>query len=404
MNFLQLPGSTKETRNRVTPPPAVQLVRTLPGPQSTGKHVPALDGIRGLAILAVLVAHCVPRLPDTGFGGWYNQAVGAGGFGVDLFFVLSGFLITGILLDSKGTTGYFRNFYARRFLRLFPVYYLYLAFVALLLPAIHHALHTHMPDYGGNWWWYLLYACNLKPGHGANDPYLGHFWSLAVEEHFYLVWPALVLVLSRRRLAYCCFGAITLAVVLRVSFSWYGADWNTIYRVTPMRLDALALGALGAIALRSERWSGRGPALAWKALLAGGALFLGCVLWGRSASWNSAPIQTFGAFFLATAFAGLVYLSATTHSGLARVFSTRWLRMFGRYSYTIYVIHVLITSHVFWAAAALAKRTGPWPYWANLICSGIIVATAYGIAALSWKYYENPILQLKKRFGGRPAT
>ena len=352
----------------------------------------------------MLVAHCVPRLPDTGLGYICNQAIDAGAFGVDLFFVLSGFLITGILLDSKGTLGYFRNFYARRFLRLFPVYYLYLVFVALLLPAIHRALHTHMPDYGGNWWWYLLYACNLKRDHGVNDPYLGHFWSLAVEEYFYLVWPALVLLLSRRRLAYCCFGAIALAVVLRVFLSWSGVDWNVIYRVTPMRLDALALGGLGAITFRSERWSGRGPALAWKALLAGGALFLCCVLWGRTVSWKAAPIQTFGAFFLAAAFAGLTYLAATTHSGIARVFSTQWLRMFGRYSYTIYVIHVLIARHVSWAAATLAKSTGPWPYWANLICSGIVVALSYGIAALSWKYYENPILQLKKRFGGLSVT
>jgi peptidoglycan/LPS O-acetylase OafA/YrhL len=78
--------------------------------------------------------------------------------------------------------------------------------------------------------------------------------------------------------------------------------------------------------------------------------------------------------------------------------------MFGKYSYTIYVIHVLIAGHVFWLAAALAKKTGPLPYWAKLICSGIVVALSYGIAAVSWKYYENPILQLKKRFGGLRVT
>jgi peptidoglycan/LPS O-acetylase OafA/YrhL len=352
----------------------------------------------------VLVTHAVPRLPDTALGYWFNQAMDTGAFGVDLFFVLSGFLITGVLLDSKGAPGYFRNFYARRFLRLFPVYYLYLILIALFVPAIHHAIHTHMQDYNGNWLWYLLYACNLKPDHGLRDPYLGHFWSLAVEEQFYLVWPAFVLILSRRRLVYGCFSAIALAVALRLFFSWYGADWNTIYRVTPMRLDALALGGLGAIALRSERWDGRGPVLAWTALLAGSALFLSCVLWGQSTDWTAAPIRTWGAFFLAAAFAGLVYLAARSDSRLSRVFSTRWLRMFGKYSYTIYVIHVLIANHVSWGAATLAKRTGPWPYWAELICSGVVVALSYGIAALSWKYYENPILQLKKRFGGLPAT
>jgi peptidoglycan/LPS O-acetylase OafA/YrhL len=384
--------------------PDVPPVQAPAGQRPSGGRVPALDGIRGIAILGVLVTHAVPRLPDTALGYWFNQAMDTGAFGVDLFFVLSGFLITGVLLDSKGAPGYFRNFYARRFLRLFPVYYLYLILIALFVPAIHHAVHTHMQDYNGNWLWYLLYACNLKPDHGLRDPYLGHFWSLAVEEQFYLVWPAFVLILSRRRLVYGCFSAIALAVALRLFFSWYGADWNTIYRVTPMRLDALALGGLGAIALRSERWDGRGPVLAWTALLAGSALFLSCVLWGQSTDWTAAPIRTWGAFFLAAAFAGLVYLAARSDSGLSRVFSTRWLRMFGKYSYTIYVIHVLIANHVSWGAATLAKRTGPWPYWAELICAGIVVALSYGIAALSWKYYENPILQLKKRFGGLSAT
>jgi peptidoglycan/LPS O-acetylase OafA/YrhL len=374
------------------------------GQRPTGRYISALDGIRGLAILAVLLTHCAPRFPNEGWGYFYDQVVEAGSFGVDLFFVLSAFLITGILLDSKCDPGYFRNFYARRFLRLFPVYYLYLAFVALLLPALHHALHTHMPDYHGNWWWYLLYACNLKRDHGVNDPYLGHFWSLAVEEHFYLVWPSLVLLFSRRRLVYCCFCAIALAVGLRVFLSWYDADWNTIYRVTPMRLDALALGALGAIMFRSEQWRGRGPDVAWKAVLAGSALFLSCLFWGRSVSWSAAPIQTFGGFFLAIAFAGLIYLAASTHSDLTRILSTRWLRMFGKYSYTIYVIHVLIAYHVSWGMAALAKRTGMWLYGAEIIGSVIDVALSYGIAALSWKYYEKPILQLKKRFGGPSAT
>lgn len=288
----------------------------------------------------------------------------------------------------------------RRFLRLFPVYYLYLIFIALLLPAIHRAIHTHMPDFGGNWWWFLLYSCNLKPDHAVNDAYLGHFWSLAVEEQFYLVWPAVVLLLSRRRLTYFCICAIAFAAALRVFSSWSGADWNTTYRVTPTRLDTLALGGLGAIALRSERWSR--PALLWArtALFTGALLFLFCVLWTQSTSWTAVLIQTWGALFLATAFAGLVYLAASTDSGIARVFSTRWLRTFGKYSYTIYVVHVLIASHVFWGAAALAKRTGPWPYWAELICSGITVTVSYGVAALSWKYYENPILQLKRRFGG----
>jgi peptidoglycan/LPS O-acetylase OafA/YrhL len=297
--------------------------------QPSGNHIPALDGIRGLAILAVLATHAVPRVADVGAGRWWNQVLESGAFGVDLFFVLSGYLITGILLDTRDKPEYFRNFYARRFLRLFPVYYLYLGLLALALPPFHRMIHLHMPEYAGSWWWYLLYLCNLKPGHAAHDPYLGHFWSLAVEEQFYLVWPAVVL-LFRRRLAFWCFFAIASAVALRVYLSWSGADWNTIYRLTPARLDALSLGALGAIALRNEQWRPRCMALARKALIAGGILFLICVLWGRSTSWESRPIQTFGALFADISFAGLIYLASTGHPIASRLFTARWLRMFGK--------------------------------------------------------------------------
>lgn len=368
------------------------------------KYIPALDGFRGIAILGVLVTHAVPRLPNTGLGFWWNQVVDAGSFGVDLFFVLSGFLITGILLDSDVGPRFFLNFFARRFLRLFPVYYVYLILVATLVPAIHRAVHSSMPDYGGSWWWFVFYVCNLKPDHAVHDPYLGHFWSLAVEEQFYLIWPAVVFFLPRRWLTCFCLWAIALALALRVFLSWSGADWNTIYRVTPMRLDALALGGLGAIALRSERWRDRGIALARKALPAGSALFLCSVLLGQSTSWSAVPIQTWGITCLTAAFASIVYLAANTDSGIARVFSARWLRMFGKYSYTIYVVHVLVASHVFFVAAAFSRRIGPLPYWAELMCSGIVITLSYAVAAVSWKYFEKPLLQFKEYFGSPSVT
>ncbi|HLL88149.1 MAG TPA: acyltransferase, partial [Tepidisphaeraceae bacterium] len=175
-------------------------------------HYPALDGLRGLAILLVMVSHYVA--PPAGGGRWglvFRRAADAGWVGVDLFFALSGFLITGILLDAKGKPGFFRNFFARRTLRVFPLYYGVLFVVCVLLPALG-LLKLGVP-LSQRWLW--LYATNLFPllrsADGAGfffpnswDLQFGHFWSLAVEEHFYLAWPLVVYALGRRPLMVTC--------------------------------------------------------------------------------------------------------------------------------------------------------------------------------------------------------
>ncbi len=165
-----------------------------------------------------------------------------GVFGVDLFFVLSGFLITGILLDAEGSPAYFRTFYSRRIFRLLPLYYIYLIFLAFFLPAIHHLTRSSMTDYAGSWWWYIAYFCNWKPDHAASDPYLGHFWSLAVEEQFYMIWPLIVAFTPRRYLARICVALIAFSLGLRCIWSLQRVDWNTIYRLTITRFDPLNAG------------------------------------------------------------------------------------------------------------------------------------------------------------------
>src|SRR5690349_12365341 len=181
--------------------------RQFAGPAISEKRLPALDGLRGLAVLGVLIVHAKILLNTAPpFENALRTLSEFGAYGVDLFFVLSGFLITGILLDTRDSANYFRTFYARRFLRLFPIYYGYLLVIALVLPALHHAVRTSMEDYGGSWGWYLAYLSNWKAGHGASDPFLGHFWSLAVEEQFYLLWPAMIFLVPRRMLAYFFLG------------------------------------------------------------------------------------------------------------------------------------------------------------------------------------------------------
>jgi peptidoglycan/LPS O-acetylase OafA/YrhL len=374
-------------------PPAVRVTRE--------KRLPALDGLRGLAVLSVLIVHANGLLDPTRPVEHAMAALSElGAYGVDLFFVLSGFLITGILLDSRASPNYFSNFYARRFLRLFPVYYGYLLVVAMAIPALHRAVRTSMPDYGGGWGWYLAYLSNWKPGRGASDPYLGHFWSLAVEEQFYLLWPATIFFVPRRMLAHSFLGIVTLAIALRIGMAAHGVWWNTLYRITPARTDALALGALAALAVRNHRWQAYFSARARTVFLLSVGAFSVTAIAAGDASWKSPLNQTVGSVFVETAFAALVLKAAAPGFGLIkRIGTTKWLMAFGKYSYTMYVIHVAVYFHLMWLIAWVTKRfsvrlTLP----AEIACGILMIATVFFLASLSWRYIEYPLLSLKKRF------
>jgi peptidoglycan/LPS O-acetylase OafA/YrhL len=191
------------------------------------KHIPQLDGMRGLAILLVLFAHSAIAFTRVPAFRWIENY---GNLGVQLFFVLSGFLITRILLDTKDTPHFFRNFFVRRALRIYPLYYVLLGFVVF-----SGLVHQH----GVRWWPYILYLSNIIYGAGTEPSPLGPVWSLAVEEQFYLVWPFVVSVVSRRGLERLCVAMIVGAVGLRLTGVMQ-------FHNTLVQLDALAAGALVA--------------------------------------------------------------------------------------------------------------------------------------------------------------
>ena len=204
-------------------------------PTRVGNRLPALDGLRGIAVLLVLAFHCRYFFPP-----WMEKSARPtldvlGWSGVDLFFVLSGYLITGILLDTKDSSSYFRTFYARRSLRIFPLYFSFVAAVLLLAQWRVHGF------------WYLTYLSNWQPGHGVNDGYLSHLWSLAIEEQFYLIWPAVVWFVPPGRLKWICIALAVTAAGLR---PFAGSQDQAAYRLTPCRMDSLALGAFVAIGMR----------------------------------------------------------------------------------------------------------------------------------------------------------
>jgi peptidoglycan/LPS O-acetylase OafA/YrhL len=371
--------------------------------QSHAGFIPALDGLRGIAILLVMLHHFTYYRPTEGIDALIGSVLFFCWIGVDLFFVLSGFLITGILLDTRNSERYFTTFYARRTLRIFPLYYLvlFVAFVVLpRFPAVDSVLvgeNASPPQ-----WPYWLYGTNILIGdrgwvHGWVD--IG--WSLAIEEHFYLVWPLVIWLCPPRVVAVLCAVIILAEPAARV---WARASTMQplpIYVLTWFRLDGLAIGALLALAQRRglfpslDRWA---PAV----VLAGVyGLIAVSVLGGHTWWWNR-PMQQYGYSLLAIT-GGAMLVSAVNRpadSLWPRMLRTRWLRAFGKYSYSLYLLHPPVMrgvrEYVFNPDHYAAFGLAPWN--AQILFYGAATAPTFALAWLSWRSFEGPILRLKARF------
>ncbi|CAG0980901.1 O-acetyltransferase OatA [Myxococcaceae bacterium] len=405
---------------------------TLTGRQGGESRDPRLDGLRGIAILPVVIYHL------TFFGlaeGPFDRAItflpSLGWTSVDLFFVLSGYLITGILLRARGGASYFSSFYARRALRIFPLYYAVLVFFFVIVPRLDALWDPSAFWVGGSegeTLWYWLYLENLRVAFTGsfNHHFLGIVWTLCIEEQFYLLWPVVVLLATRERLVRICLGLMVGAFVLRIVLVWLGAPSLTVLTLTPCRIDTLAAGALlavwmqdGAIATKlrdAARWVLPIAALVW----------LGVVLYARHetavvlpagqvpspderaalamAFTRSGWVQTLGyeadLFFYA---ALLVIALSTRGVGVfARVLSSGFLRSFGRTSYAIYLLHLFV--------AELARplydpqRTSLPFVVEQMIWWAVALSLIWGVAWMSWVFFESPILRLKRHFPMPPPA
>ena len=323
--------------------------------------------------------------------------------GVDLFFVLSGFLITGILLDTRASGNYFRSFYSRRALRIFPLYYLVVGVYLLTLP-----LQANIPILAGNrpdryiGFSYLVYLNNwFVPILHRSGGNIADLWSLAVEEQFYLVWPFLVFRLSQRAFLRLCIALCALLPLLRLLIdphpSFPASDF--VFMNTTTRMDSLVWGALAALLVRSPVYFARlRPMLPWVAA-ACAAMMLVIAFPLHELYSRSFFTQSIGYSFLAIGYAAillLAYHSDSTDGRFAKFLGWPLLIQFGRYSYAIYVFHYFVL-------LGLVQRLSGRPWFSHSLSRalGLFVlfnAACLAVGFLSYHIYEKHFLKLKRYF------
>jgi peptidoglycan/LPS O-acetylase OafA/YrhL len=363
-------------------------------------RIPELDGLRGAAILSVMVFHYLDALTSGGRGvlGYFHSVVTLGWTGVDLFFVLSGFLIGGILLDARSSPCYFKAFYVRRFYRIIPLYYVwicgYTMLVALgatrLMPA-GIRLGTRPPLYI-----YFLFLQNVRVFHtsGVGAAWFGATWSLAVEEQFYLIIPLLIWLLPRRTLSVVLSGVVLCAPLLRFAVHNSGQSGPALVNdLMPCRADAFAMGILAAILWRNAKIRVYLAANSFVLYVLLGASLSGFV--AVAAKWQSRPwslgMQTIGlsaiAFFFVVT---LLFVLLRPAGMIASVARMRWVREIGVVSYCMYLIHLAI-----WGAChdllvpATLRDSGSWLGVCAALLAGVLT---YAIAKMSWDWFEKPLV------------
>jgi peptidoglycan/LPS O-acetylase OafA/YrhL len=334
------------------------------------RRIAQLDGVRAVAVLAVFLNHAL------GLPLW---------IGVDLFFVLSGFLITGILLDrKKRKQPFFSYFYARRARRILPPYLLLLALSSILFGV----------GWLSHWWWYAFFATNIGYALGeTGNPGFGVLWSLAIEEQFYLVWPIVVLLVSERTLAVVAGAGILIAPILRAAATPLFSSFWPIYFLTPFRMDLLCAGALLAVVMRRRpNLPERLTVVGWVTLVGTLAILLWLHLHYPDLRDSNRPLSNAALYTLTLVMSTSVIVLALKERGIvARVLSNRLLVYIGTISYTIYLVHVSFIG------LAWRMNLGRYPSAIAALAATLVYAS------ISWFLIEKRLVRSSTR-GSRRST
>ena len=356
--------------------------------QADRVHYPALDGLRGLAILLVVVYHNFGFI-NVFFFGW---------LGVDLFFVLSGFLITDILLKTVGKKGYLKNFYIRRVLRIFPLYYLCLILFLIVLPQTTIQLDVqYYVDHQVWLWTYLQNWIYTFQSPGQTNA-LNHLWSLAVEEQFYLLWPLAVLIIRKPGYLLLFISLVLVAVLGLRLLVWINQISDLAYfnLYTFTRIDGLCIGCMIALLQRvKSNFLERNKAII---ILCFAGLNFGFFFVNRRYQFSFPYLAFAGYTTFAMMFGLLVNEAVTRQSKLINLlFNNPLLKFFGKISYGFYVFH--------WPVYLLL-----FPYllpWISKLTNGTLVQFLVSVVAtiaaiviswLSYQYFEKYFLKLKDKF------
>ncbi len=347
-------------------------------------YIPELDGLRGIAIAVVLLYHCHTKLESSHL----DVVTKWGWIGVNLFFVLSGFLITGIIVDSRDDPHFFRNFYARRGLRIWPVYFLLLLLNFFVVPFVF-----------GNFWWalhevrtaqwahYVFFIQNLL--FAAMPGTLGPTWSLAIEEQFYVFWAPIARFAKNSALLPLLIAVFLASPIIRFANTGFLTQVHTL-----THLDGLSIGSLIALSLRMFDFDRK----VWKRVAAAG-LMLGVA--------GAVDMQFHGSnftdTFLALGFGGMLIaaLLVTGQDSLyGRFLTWRPLKYLGTISYGLYLLHILC----FVVIGAFDLKMANYGMWGDLVVVAVRMILSVGAASLLWYGFERPILRLKKYFVAIPEV
>lgn len=378
-------------------------------PDGSTKRIPELDGLRGIAIFVVILCHYV--------GGAYvgvrhslatriAEVLGLGTVGVDLFFILSGFLIGGILLSSRSSPQYYRTFYLRRFFRIIPIYYLWLLIFGLAMIAAKTwnvwdgpEFHTVTP-----YWAYFIFIQNYFQGSTVVQFFwLRPLWSLAVEEQFYLLAPPVIRKLSPERLIKALSGMLIFSLLLRLFLSsMYGMDhgyWGigASEDWMPCRADDLALGMIVAAVWANPRSRIRLQQrvnVSYAGLFSCAAAILALGYWIMKP--DSFVTATVGRTIIGFFFVFLLMIALTDKEGVAGKIFRWWpLRELGKVSYCVYIIHQAVNWILHRSIFHTEPRFNHWPEIGITIVSfGVTVL----IAEISWRFFENPLIHRGHRY------